>query len=157
MVLARLLHLSKEGTVLETQLKKKFFKSLIVSAVVFAISIFIFLFVLLTSWAIFPSFLSIIFTVFLGLYIIYAVKRFVPFLEDISSIKNKRFELAEGIVIGYKKHVHGGEPPTTSYTPIIQDEISNQRIELDVDGTVLNGRYRFLYLKNTSLAVFEKI
>ncbi len=156
MALARLLYLAKEGIVLETQLKKKFFRSLIVSAVLFALSIFIFLNVLLTSWTIFPSFLSIIFTVFLGLYIIYAVKRFVPFLEDISSIKNKRFELAEGIVIGYKKHVHGGEPPTTSYTPIIQDEISNQQIELDVEGTVLNGRYRFLYLKNTSLAVFEK-
>ena len=156
MALARLLYLSKEGIVLETQLKKKFFKSLIVSAVLFALSIFIFLIVLLTSWTIFPSFLSIIFTAFLGLYIIYAVRRIVPFLKDISSIKNKRFELAEGIVVGYKKHVHGGEPPTTSYTPIIQDEISNQQIELDVEGTVLNGRYRFLYLKNTSLAVFEK-
>ena len=157
MALERRLYLSKEGVALEIQLKNKFFRSLIVSTSLFTLSIFVFLIVLLISWATFPGFLSIIFTAFLGLYILYAAKKLVPFLKDWDSIKNKHYELAEGIVVGYKKHIHGGEPPTTSYTPIIQDEISNRQIELDVDGTVLNGRYRFLYLKNTTLAVFEKL
>lgn len=81
-----------------------------------------------------------------------------PFFRDMKLLKVERFEKITGEVIKYRRVVHGGDPDTINYYPIIKD-ISKDRneIELKAENTKLNTRYHCMYLPNTKLAVCEEL
>ncbi len=76
----------------------------------------------------------------------------LPFKKDMKLAKSGKIESITGTVVSYKKIVHGGDPTSYSYLPIIKD-IHNDWIEVEVkaDNTVLNKIYHCVYLPNTKL------
>jgi hypothetical protein len=79
----------------------------------------------------------------------------VPHALDFKAAKRKKFESVTGTVARYKKVNHGGEPPTTSFYPIIKDSITGKELILKVNGAEINRRYTFIYLKHTKLALIK--
>jgi|AGTN01.2.fsa_nt_gi hypothetical protein len=91
--------------------------------------------------------------VLIGFNIFFAIK-FIPYCQDLQSIRNKDFKVYSGTVINYgKKETIGDLIHETIYSfPIIQDDENNQ-IKLKVNETKINNYYTFIYLEHTKLAV----
>lgn len=82
----------------------------------------------------------------------------IPFIKDIKHIKMGKVKKITGTVIKYRKVVHGGDPTTYSYHPIVRDINNNStEVELITDDTELNKVYYCVYLPNTKLAVCEEV
>lgn len=81
-----------------------------------------------------------------------------PFFRDIKLVKTGKYEVITGEVIKYRKVVHGGDPDTINYYPIIRD-IDKAWIEVEIkaDNTELNKTYHCVYLPNTKLAACEEL
>lgn len=92
------------------------------------------------------------------LILIVAIISLIPFVKDIKLIKLGKIEKITGTVIKYRKVLHGGDPTTYSYYPIIRDISSDWiQVEVKADNTELNKTYRCIYLPNTKLAVCEEL
>jgi hypothetical protein len=79
-----------------------------------------------------------------------------PILKDMRFMKICDVKSITGTVIKYRKVVHGGDPTTYSYYPIIRDINANWiEVEVKADDTELNQTYHCVYLPNTKLAVCE--
>lgn len=82
----------------------------------------------------------------------------VPFIKDLRLIKLRKSEEIKGYVIKYRKVVHGGDPTTYSYHPVIKDADKEWiEVEVKADNTELNKTYHCLYLPNTKLAVCREL
>lgn len=78
----------------------------------------------------------------------------LPFKKDVKLVKSGKIESITGTVVRYKKIVHGGDPTTYSYLPIIKDIHSKWiEVEIKADNTVLNKIYHCVYLPNTKLGI----
>lgn len=86
-------------------------------------------------------------------FIIFFLIKFIPYSRDLNSVKNKNFETITGEVVDYGKAKDIGDIATEVkyYYPIIEDK-NGIRIKLDVNGTVKNNTYTFIYLEHTKLA-----
>lgn len=86
-------------------------------------------------------------------FIIFFLIKFIPYSRDLNSVKNKTFETITGEVVDYGKAKAIGDIATEVkyYYPIIEDK-NGIRIKLDVNGTVKNNTYTFIYLEHTKLA-----
>lgn len=91
-------------------------------------------------------YLPIVFSLCLIGLIIASIINLKPYIKDLKNIKKNLFTR----IIGY-----GGDPPTTSYYPIVKDIITDNEVELRAENTKLNQQYFFIYLENTKLAVVE--
>ena len=78
----------------------------------------------------------------------------LPFKKDVKLVKSGKIESITGTVVRYKKIVHGGDPTTYRYLPIIKDiHIDWIEVEIKADNTVLNKIYHCVYLPNTKLGI----
>lgn len=94
----------------------------------------------------------IFFAFFIGM-IIGTLISIRPFIKDWKAVKTNNFEKLTGSVIRFRKVEHGGEPPDTSYYPIIAEAETGKEIELKIDSLHLGETYSFYYLKYTKLAI----
>lgn len=79
----------------------------------------------------------------------------IKYILDVFAIKKEKFMTVTGKVIDLKRVEEGGDPPTVSIYPVIQDEETHKTIKLDiVDRKVQTTcKYTFLYLPHTKLAM----
>jgi hypothetical protein len=111
--------------------------------------------------------LLVLFTI---LYIIWLL----PSFRDLPAVRKRNFEKINGTILRYKRVQHGGEPPTHSWHPIVRNNSTGEEIELiiaipkereeyvsftktDENAPEFYGTYNFIYLKNTKLAVIDKL
>ena len=111
---------------------------------------------------------SIYFILPMLILVVPAIICFFPIFKDFSSVRSGTFEKMTGEVIRYKRE--GASTDTYDYKTVIRDDKTGEEMELngrikDTDiGTLLQAptsgigeRYVVLYLKNSKVAVFQRI
>ena len=147
---------------MEQKLKKKFYTSFfaILGFVLFAVVVCLPLAILSED--------SIYFILPMLILVVPAIIFFSPIFKDFSSVRSGTFKKMTGEVIRYKRE--GASTDTYDYKVVIRDDKTGEEMELDgrikdTDiGTLLEAptsgigeRYVVLYLKNSKMAVFQRI
>lgn len=95
----------------------------------------------------------------------------IPYIKDLKAVRTRSFQVAIGKIVGYKKFkTRASFAVRWLYNPIVKDETTGEEIELDVnigqyatkgvknpEEVGVGEKYIFLYLKNSKLAVAQKI
>lgn len=86
-----------------------------------------------------------------------SIMALIPFFKDLPCIKNRKVLVIEGEVEEFEVVKSNGDPPTTTYYPIVKIDGKDERLKLCVDAE-LGNRYKFAYLPNTKMAIIlEKL
>lgn len=88
--------------------------------------------------------------------IIFESLRIIKFIKDYPSLKNEKYEIIIGKVMGFRRNEDADSGVQINNFPIIENQENNEIIVLKTNEILkINEIYNFKYLKNTKIAALK--